>query len=235
MPRASKRAHKSAPKGLSSIEIGLIHLGKTEPTFSAWQSRYCLQFPSATIDTLAIWGSLPQAIAKLPDGDESKSNLMDKWQSIEAARTNLPTTSSSPTGIADKEPSDNGKSRIWNLISNHPLMSILLLGGAIGWIESPFGWFFPILFLLLFVFSIHHSRKNKRFRKSFLVAVFIFGFIGTGIAHDVYFDETPTAECRDGSYSFSAHHRGTCSWHGGVSVWNPSLHHWWQDLISLSQ
>lgn len=28
-----------------------------------------------------------------------------------------------------------------------------------------------------------------------------------------------TAKCRDGSYSFSTHHRGTCSRHGGVSEW----------------
>lgn len=28
-----------------------------------------------------------------------------------------------------------------------------------------------------------------------------------------------TAECRDGSLSYSANHRGTCSHHGGVAVW----------------
>lgn len=28
-----------------------------------------------------------------------------------------------------------------------------------------------------------------------------------------------TAICRDGTYSFSAHRRGTCSHHGGVKVW----------------
>lgn len=28
-----------------------------------------------------------------------------------------------------------------------------------------------------------------------------------------------TAQCRDGSYSFSRHHRGTCSHHGGVAAW----------------
>jgi hypothetical protein len=28
-----------------------------------------------------------------------------------------------------------------------------------------------------------------------------------------------TARCRDGSYSFSRHHSGTCSHHGGVAVW----------------
>jgi hypothetical protein len=28
-----------------------------------------------------------------------------------------------------------------------------------------------------------------------------------------------TARCRDGTWSFSEHHRGTCSHHGGVAVW----------------
>jgi hypothetical protein len=28
-----------------------------------------------------------------------------------------------------------------------------------------------------------------------------------------------TAQCRDGSYSFSQNHRGTCSRHGGVGAW----------------
>jgi hypothetical protein len=28
-----------------------------------------------------------------------------------------------------------------------------------------------------------------------------------------------TAQCRDGSYSFSQHARGTCSHHGGVARW----------------
>ncbi len=28
-----------------------------------------------------------------------------------------------------------------------------------------------------------------------------------------------SAKCRDGSYSFSKHHSGTCSHHGGVGSW----------------
>ncbi|WP_227982833.1 DUF3761 domain-containing protein [Nocardia spumae] len=28
-----------------------------------------------------------------------------------------------------------------------------------------------------------------------------------------------TAQCRDGSYSYSRNHRGTCSHHGGVDHW----------------
>ena len=31
--------------------------------------------------------------------------------------------------------------------------------------------------------------------------------------------EGTTARCRDGSYSFSRHHSGTCSRHGGVAQW----------------
>jgi len=28
-----------------------------------------------------------------------------------------------------------------------------------------------------------------------------------------------TAQCQDGTYSFSQHRSGTCSYHGGVAVW----------------
>ena len=31
--------------------------------------------------------------------------------------------------------------------------------------------------------------------------------------------EGATAQCRDGSYSFSRSRRGTCSYHGGVAKW----------------
>ena len=37
-----------------------------------------------------------------------------------------------------------------------------------------------------------------------------------------YFNSVPagaTAKCRDGTYSFSQHRRGTCSHHGGVAQW----------------
>jgi Protein of unknown function (DUF3761) len=33
-------------------------------------------------------------------------------------------------------------------------------------------------------------------------------------------DEKQTADCRDGSVSFSKHHSGTCSGHGGVARWD---------------
>jgi hypothetical protein len=34
-----------------------------------------------------------------------------------------------------------------------------------------------------------------------------------------FFGVGATAKCADGSYSYSAHHGGTCSWHRGVAKW----------------
>jgi len=45
---------------------------------------------------------------------------------------------------------------------------------------------------------------------------------GHRVKSPVHSKKTPvgaTAQCRDGSYSFSQNHRGTCSHHGGVAVW----------------
>ena len=37
------------------------------------------------------------------------------------------------------------------------------------------------------------------------------------------FDHPPLARCMDGTFSYSGHHQGTCSWHRGVAVWNPKV------------
>ncbi len=37
--------------------------------------------------------------------------------------------------------------------------------------------------------------------------------------HANYVPRGATAQCGDGTYSFSEHHRGTCSHHGGVARW----------------
>jgi hypothetical protein len=45
---------------------------------------------------------------------------------------------------------------------------------------------------------------------------------GQRVQRPVFTDSAPSgasALCRDGSYSFSQHRRGTCSHHGGVSMW----------------
>jgi hypothetical protein len=45
---------------------------------------------------------------------------------------------------------------------------------------------------------------------------------GNCVHRPVQADRPPsgaTAKCRDGTYSFSQNHRGTCSHHGGVAAW----------------
>ena len=45
---------------------------------------------------------------------------------------------------------------------------------------------------------------------------------GNTIQRPAYSPQTPagaTAQCRDGAYSYSLHHSGSCSGHGGVSAW----------------
>lgn len=45
---------------------------------------------------------------------------------------------------------------------------------------------------------------------------------GNSIHSPAYSNSVPvgaTAQCRDGTYSFSQHRRGTCSHHGGVTQW----------------
>jgi hypothetical protein len=45
---------------------------------------------------------------------------------------------------------------------------------------------------------------------------------GHRVHSPVYASRAPagaSAQCRDGSYSFSEHARGTCSHHGGVASW----------------
>ena len=45
---------------------------------------------------------------------------------------------------------------------------------------------------------------------------------GQRVQSPTYYDKAPagaTAQCRDGTYSFSQHHQGTCSHHGGVAKW----------------
>ena len=45
---------------------------------------------------------------------------------------------------------------------------------------------------------------------------------GQRVQSPTYYDKAPagaTAQCRDGTYSFSQHRQGTCSHHGGVAKW----------------
>jgi hypothetical protein len=101
-------------------------------------------------------------------------------------------------------------------------------GIVTAWFFSPFNAFPAIILLALslqFGFNYLKKRPSPIFLKSALL--FLVMFVPTGIVHDAFFDH-PVALCADGQYSYSASRSGTCSWHHGVSRWNPMRKHWWQ-------
>jgi DNA-directed RNA polymerase subunit RPC12/RpoP len=83
-----------------------------------------------------------------------------------------------------------------------------------------------ILFLSLLLNVVSFLRREWKSKYLFYTAL-IFVFLLGGILHDVVFP--PTALCADGTYSYSAHQSGTCSWHGGVARWNPGP--WWKKML----
>jgi len=61
------------------------------------------------------------------------------------------------------------------------------------------------------------TKKQSRW----ISALKIIG-VGAALGAMVYLDakySSPTARCNDGTYSYSLHRQGTCSYHGGVSYW----------------
>lgn len=120
---------------------------------------------------------------------------------------------------------------VLTFLGEHPKSSIILGGSFIGWLFSPFDWLPIILLCGLLGKLLLNLYRRKTSIVIFRSIIFMLSVILIGIFHDVYFDPHPTAQCRDGSYSYSAHHSGTCSWHDGVGAWNPTLHHWWQSIF----
>lgn len=67
----------------------------------------------------------------------------------------------------------------------------------------------------------HHKKIVHHVRHTTTVHYYK-NHYGQTIQSPTYYDRPPagaTAMCADGTYSFSASHRGTCSHHGGVRKW----------------
>ena len=134
-----------------------------------------------------------------------------------------------PDGVAANQHQQN-TAKFWSAKRCTVLCCMGLVG---GWVFSPLSWLSVICFLIT-----AGSLAWSVVRKSYVTAaampcLFMLLFLVGGISRDVLDDVRPTAECSDGSYSFSAHQSGTCSWHGGVSEWSPTVHHWWQTLLAI--
>lgn len=103
----------------------------------------------------------------------------------------------------------------------------ILLGvpAALGFIlGSRIAAFILLFSLLLSLVSLLRRRWKQKY---LLYTALIFVSLLGGILHDVIFP--PTALCVDGTYSYSRHESGTCSWHGGVAEWGPDP--WWRKMF----
>ena len=91
----------------------------------------------------------------------------------------------------------------------------------------------PLFVLIVFAFilvAILTFRKSYPERFRFYLSrwvVFVVVVMGTATIHDITITSYASALCCDGTYSYSEHRRGTCSWHHGVCVWRPQLPPWW--------
>jgi Protein of unknown function (DUF3761) len=75
-----------------------------------------------------------------------------------------------------------------------------------------------------FLFSFHRGRHKGIASLLLCVLPFVVLFFFTKSVRELFIapalpSSGPTAVCLDGTYSYSRHQTGTCSWHGGVRYW----------------
>lgn len=88
------------------------------------------------------------------------------------------------------------------------MRAILLVAGLLGLLAAPIG-------------AGAQSTQHTSTATSCSAGTYV-NSRGNTVCRPVRANSAPsgaTAKCRDGTYSFSQSHRGTCSHHGGVQDW----------------
>lgn len=83
-------------------------------------------------------------------------------------------------------------------------------------------------FALFVILNLRKSYPEESRRYVLWWVVFVVAVMGTATIHDITITSYASALCCDGTYSFSEHRSGTCSWHHGVCAWTPELPPWWK-------
>ncbi|MGC8536612.1 MAG: DUF3761 domain-containing protein [Rhizomicrobium sp.] len=86
----------------------------------------------------------------------------------------------------------------------------------------------PILVFLAITIKVCVDLIRHKTSRYIWVLTLAFVFVTAGTVHDLTIESHASALCADGTYSYSAHRRGTCSWHHGVVEWNPRIPPWWE-------
>ncbi len=102
-----------------------------------------------------------------------------------------------------------------------------LAAAFFGYFVSAIGALFALL-LVLAAFALLVDLPKEKRALALRALIFAAIFLVSATIHGL--TDHPTARCGDGTYSYSAHHSGTCSWHQGVVVWDPQATPWWERL-----
>ncbi|MCX6213948.1 DUF3761 domain-containing protein [Spirosoma sp.] len=96
------------------------------------------------------------------------------------------------------------------------LLTVIFLLNAVSWIteaQTPAYRSRP---------PVRHHRTHRPTRPAAASVDYYTNSAGNRVQSPTFYTAPPsgaTAECRDGTYSFSQSRRGTCSRHGGVKRW----------------
>jgi hypothetical protein len=126
---------------------------------------------------------------------------------------------------------NNSSSLLANLPHKPYFWIFLFFVGLFTWGASPINAWHAIGLVLFALVAIVLSRQVNR--KAFPLALLALllttiDIFGVATLHDLNVKSYASALCCDGSYSYSEHHQGTCSWHHGVCEWRPELPPWWE-------
>ena len=107
-----------------------------------------------------------------------------------------------------------------------------ILIGWITWEMSPFDGG-SVIGLFIVSAYVTYLLTPRWCKVSWVIVLYVVSWLdilGTATWHDATTRTYASAQCGDGSYSYSAHRQGTCSWHHGVRVWEPEIPPWWKTL-----
>lgn len=105
-----------------------------------------------------------------------------------------------------------------------PLLFVAVI--LASWLLSPQSVLPTLVFLAILIKVCVDLVRHKSSRFVWILTL-VFAFAAVGVVHDATIPNYASARCADGTYSYSAHRSGTCSWHHGVAQWHPRIPPWW--------
>ena len=103
------------------------------------------------------------------------------------------------------------------------------LVALVSWAFTPQSFLPTLIWVALLIWACMDLVRHRTTRLKWILFLTLI-YVAVGTAHDATIPNYASAQCRDGTYSYSAHRSGACSWHHGVAEWHPLIPPWWQRL-----